>query len=267
VGRGYAKKLESHGMFTMGDVALTSLCNEDLLYRLFGINAELLIDHAWGFECCKISDIKAYKPQSKSLNSGQVLTVPYSTKSAEIIVREMCDSLVLDMVSKNLSTNQIVLTIGYDVECLSSPGILYTGEITYDHYGRAVPKSAHGTINLDSHSSSTKEIIDATLKLYHRIINTSLLVRRINISANNLISENERVKAGEAEQLDFFTDYSKREAEKQEKEAYYSKEKEKQRAVISIRNKFGKNSILKGTSFEDGATAADRNTQIGGHKA
>lgn len=266
VGRGYAKKLESHGIFTMGDVALISLTNEDLLYKLFGINAELLIDHAWGYECCKIADIKAYKPVSKSLNSGQVLQSPYSYSSARIVIQEMCDKLVLDMVEKGIATNQIVITVGYDIESLSSPEISYSGEITVDHYGRAVPKHAHGTENFKNHTSSTDEITKAALKLYDRIINKQLLIRRINISVNNLIKESER-KENKVEQLDFFTDYSKASAEEKAAKESYAREKQKQNAMISIRKKYGGNAILRGISFEEGATAIERNTQIGGHKA
>ena len=267
VGRGYSKKLEAHGIYTMGDVALTSIQNEALLYKLFGVNAELLIDHAWGWECCTIKDIKAYRPMSKSLNSGQVLQRPYTSVEARIILREMCDSLVLDMVSKGIATNQIVLTVGYDVESLTSPSIAYGGEITYDHYGRAVPKHAHGTVNLIKHSSSTKEITSAALSLYNRIINRQLLIRRINISVNNLISENEINKNSPIEQLDFFTDYTEANAKKKAADESYAKEKRRQNAVIHIRRKFGGNSILRGVSFEEGATAIERNNQIGGHKA
>ena len=267
VGQGYKKKLEAHGIFTMGDVALASLKNEDLLYKLFGINAELLIDHAWGFECCTIADIKAYKPMSKSLNSGQVLQHPYTANGARIVLQEMCDALVLDMVAKGIATNQIVITVGYDVESLSSPNIAYVGEITYDHYGRAVPKHAHGTENFRRHTSSTDEIIKAALLLYDRIIDKNLLVRRINISVNNLVNESERQEEGKIEQLDFFTDYSEIEAEEKAAEESYQREKQKQNAVISIRKRYGGNAILRGISFEEGATAIERNSQIGGHKA
>lgn len=267
VGRGYAKKLESHGMFTMGDVALTSVTNEGLLYKLFGINAELLIDHAWGYECCTIADIKAYTPMSKSLNSGQVLQCPYASDSARIVLQEMVDTLVLDMVAKGIATNQIVITVGYDVESLSSPNIAYGGEITYDYYGRAVPKHAHGTENFKRHTSSTDEIIKAALSLYDRIVNENLLIRRLNISVNNLARESERKSEGKIEQLDFFTDYSEAEAKEKAAEESYKKEKQKQNAVISIRKKYGGNAILRGISFEEGATAIERNSQIGGHKA
>ena len=267
VGRGYAKKLEAHGMYTMGDVALCSVENEWLLYKLFGVNAELLIDHAWGFESCKISDIKAYKPSSKSLSSGQVLHCPYTAHSAVIILREMCDALVLDMVDKGVATNQGVLTVGYDVESLTSPGVEYRGEITVDHYGRNVPKHAHGTVNFENHTSSTEEITKGFLELYNKVVNPALLIRRINICVNNLQSESERNKNVPARQLDFFTDYSELEKKSEEKEKSYAKEKKKQNAVIAIRKKFGGNAVIRGMSLEDGATAIDRNKQIGGHKA
>ena len=267
VGRGYAKKLESHGMYTMGDVALCSVENEGLLYKLFGVNAELLIDHAWGFENCRISDIKAYKPSSKSLSSGQVLHCPYTAKGAVVILREMCDSLVLDMVDKNVATNQAVLTVGYDVESLSAPGTEYRGEITVDHYGRKVPKHAHGTVNFEKHTSSTEEITNGFLELYNKVVNPALLIRRINICVNNLRSESERNKFTSAHQLDFFTDYAELEKKSEEKEKSYAREKKKQNAVIAIRKKFGGNAVIRGISLEEGATAIDRNKQIGGHKA
>lgn len=267
VGRGYAKKLEAHGIYTMGDVALTSVKNEELLYKLFGINAELLIDHAWGFEPCTIADIKAYKPTSKSLSSGQVLHCPYTAKGARIIVREMCDALVLDMVDKGIATNQVVLTIGYDVESLADPSRTYDGETTTDFYGRRVPKHAHGSANFPRHTSSTDEILRKALELYDRIIDPSLLIRRVTICVNNLANESERDKDGCYEQIDFFTDYSRREKEKMLENEHYVREKQRQNALIKIRKKYGGNSILRGTSFEEGATAIDRNSQIGGHKA
>lgn len=267
VGRGYAKKLESHGIYTMGDVALTSVQNEGLLYKLFGINAELLIDHAWGWECCTIADIKTYKPMSRSLSSGQVLHSPYAVKTARLVLREMCDALVLDMVDKGIATNQAVLTVGYDVESLSIPGITYRGDITRDHYGREVPKHAHGTVNFNRHTSSTEEITDGILDLYDRIVNPALLIRRLNIGVNNLSSESVRKSEGRAEQMNFFTDYTDADKKAKEAEENYAKEKQRQSAVIAIRKKFGGNSIIRGMSLEDGATAIDRNMQIGGHKA
>ena len=251
----------------MGDVALTSVKNEELLYKLFGINAELLIDHAWGFEPCTIADIKAYKPTSKSLSSGQVLHCPYTAKGARIIVREMCDALVLDMVDKGIATNQVVLTIGYDAESLADPSRTYDGETTTDFYGRRVPKHAHGSANFPRHTSSTDEILRKTLELYDRIIDSALLIRRVNICVNNLVSESERDNLSGYEQMDFFTDYTQLEKEKRCEKERYVREKQRQNALIKIRKKYGGNSILRGTSFEEGATAIDRNSQIGGHKA
>lgn len=267
VGRGYTKKLESHGIYTMGDVALTSVKNEDLLYKLFGINAELLIDHAWGYEPCTIADIKAYKPMSKSLNSGQVLHCPYDAEGGRLIVREMCDLLVLDMVDKGVATNQLTLTIGYDADSLKNPSRPYLGEVTVDYYGRAIPKHAHGSVNFPLHTSSTEEIMEGVLKLYDRIINPNLLIRRVNISANNLIRESERCDDIENEQMDLFTDYDKKDREKKAKKARYDREKSKQNALIAIKKKYGGNAVLRGMNLTEGATTIDRNKQIGGHKA
>lgn len=274
VGRGYAKKLEANGMYTMGDVALCSVgeknsyYNEDLLYKLFGVNAELLIDHAWGWEPCTIADIKAYKPTTNSLTTGQVLQEPYNCEKAKLIVREMTELLVLDLVEKGLVTDQIVLTVGYDIENLTNIDISrkYHGEITTDHYGRKVPKHAHGTGNLDGYTSSTKEIIKCAMELFDRIINGELLVRRINVVANHIIPEKD-IPVPEAEQLDLFTDYNELEKQRKEKEDNLKKEKSMQKAVINIRNKFGKNAILKGMNLKEGATTRERNSQIGGHRA
>ncbi len=266
VGRGYSKKLEANGIYTMGDVALASMENEDMLYKLFGINAELLIDHAWGWECCQISDIKKYKPQSHSLSSGQVLHMPYTYDMARIVLREMCDALVLDMVDKGIATNQAVLTVGYDTESLTRPGFIYLGEITRDFYGREVPKHAHGTTNFRRYTSSTEEITDGIVSLYNKIVDPELLIRRLNISVNNLDAENRR-NVNEAVQMDMFTDYAKAEREKQAAEESYAKEKQRQNAMLKIKKKYGGNSIIRGTSLEEGATATQRNMQIGGHKA
>lgn len=275
VGPGYASKLEAHGIYTMGDVALCSVgkgsdyYNEDLLYKLFGINAELLIDHAWGWEPCTIAEIKAYKPSTNSICSGQVLQCPYDAEKARLVVKEMADLLVLDIVEKKLVTDQIVLTIGYDVENLNNAEREkeYSGEVTTDRYGRKIPKHAHGTANIGRYTSSTRLIVDATMKLYDEIINKKLLIRRINISANRLISESEASENSASEQLDIFTDYEEVERQKQASEAEFEREKRLQNTIISLKKKFGKNTILKGMNFEDGATAKDRNQQIGGHKA
>lgn len=275
VGRGYAKKLEENGMFTMGDVARCSIgkknvyYNEDLLYKLFGINAELLIDHAWGFEPCTIADVKAYKPTTNSLGSGQVLQCPYTYEKARLIVREMTDLLVLDLVDKGLVTDQMVLTVGYDIENLSNPDIKkkYHGPITTDHYGRQIPKHAHGTANLKRQTSSTKRVIDAVMDLYARIVDKNLLVRRINITANHVVNESTVEKEKSYEQLDLFTDYEVRNKEKEEEYATLQREKKMQLAILDIKKKYGKNAILKGTNFEEGAMTIERNNQIGGHKA
>ena len=263
VGKGTAKKLEKHGIYTMGDVARTSIKNEDLLYKLFGINAELLIDHAWGYEPVTIESIKAYRPASNSICSGQVLHCPYNYEDTKVIVKEMTELLTLDLVEKNLVTNQIVLTIGYDVENITNRNISYNGEVTTDRYGRKIPKHAHGTINLDHQTSSTKIIMDATMKLYERIINKNLIVRRINITANNVISVRNAENKKTFEQIDLFTDYHKKEKEQQEEK----KERNLQKAVIDIKNKYGKNAIIKGMNLQDAGTTIDRNNQVGGHKA
>lgn len=263
VGSGYAKKLEAHGIYTMGDVARTSMQNEELLYKLFGINAELLIDHAWGWEPVNIKQIKEYKPENNSISSGQVLHCPYDYEKTKLIIKEMTELLTLDLVKKNLVTNQIVLTVGYDIENLTDPFIknLYKGEITTDRYGREIPKHAHGTINLNHKTSSTKIIMDAVMKLYEKIINKQLLVRRVNITVNNVVDEFTVKNKKTYEQIDLFTDYQKK-AEKLQKEKM---EKELQKAMIGIKNKYGKNAIIKGMNLQDGGTTIDRNKQIGGH--
>ncbi|MDE7274406.1 MAG: DNA methylase [Lachnospiraceae bacterium] len=277
VGHGYARKLAEYGMFTMGDVARCSIgddrnyYNEDLLYKLFGVNAELLIDHAWGWEPTTIELIKQYKPEANSLSSGQVLQCPYDSAKAKLVVKEMTDLLVLDLVEKHLVTDQLVLTIGYDIDNLANPENVskYKGEITTDHYGRKVPKHAHGTANMEEPSSSTKQIMDTVMALYDRIVDKNLLVRRITVAANRLIDESD-VRAGRQEnfvQMDLFTDYEELEKKKQENEAKQKKERALQEAVLSVKKKFGKNAILKGMNLEEGATGTQRNNQIGGHKA
>lgn len=276
IGKGYAQTLEKHGMLTMGDVARCSVgsadgyYNEALLYRLFGINAELLIDHAWGWEPCTIAEIKAYRPESNSISSGQVLQHPYNYEKTRLIVREMTDLLVLELVDKGLVTDQIVLTIGYDIENLTDPNIrkLYRGEIKTDYYGRKVPKHAHGTQNIGRYTSSSNIIINAATELFERIINKVLLVRRINITANHVISEETSLnETCESEQLSFFVDYEALEKKREEEKAALEKERRKQKTVIDIKKKYGKNAIIKGMNLEEGATAKDRNRQIGGHKA
>lgn len=275
VGAGYARKLEENGMYTMGDVARCSMgkedsfYNEDLLYRLFGVNAELLIDHAWGYEPCTMEMIKAYRPTTSSLCSGQVLQCPYDFEKTRLVVQEMVDLQVLDLVDKGLMTDQVVLTIGYDIENLtdSKRRKAYHGEVTIDRYGRAVPKHAHGTINLKGHTSSTIEITEKVMELYDRIVDPTLLVRRINMTVNHLEVESAVVQKEEYEQLDLFTDYAQKEEKDREERQMREREKNMQHAMIDIKKKYGKNAIIKGMNLQEGATACDRNRQIGGHKA
>ena len=275
VGKGYAKKLEEHGLFTMGDIARCSigksneLYNEELLYKLFGINAELLIDHAWGYEPCTMEQVKAYKPETNSVCSGQVLHCPYDYEKAKLIVKEMTDQMVLDLVDKGLVTDQLVLTIGYDIENLSNPSLKYQykGEVTIDRYGRKVPKHAHGTANLEKKTSSTRLITNAVMDLYDRIVDEHLLVRRITITANKLVDEKSVKQEDEYQQLDLFTDYEAQRKKQAEEEEKLERERRMQEAMLSIKKKFGKNAVLKGMNLEEGATAKDRNEQIGGHKA
>ena len=263
VGKGYANKLEQHRIYTMGDVAKTSIYNEELLYKLFGVNAELLIDHSWGWECVTIDSIKAYKPTTNSICSGQVLHCPYNYENTRLIVKEMTELLSLDLVKKNLVTNQIVLEIGYDIDNLTNPEIKgkYNGEVTTDRYGRKVPKHAHGTINIDHKTSSTKIIMEATLNLYERIINKDLLVRRLNITANNVTNiADEKEKS--YEQIDLFTNYE--EINKNRKKE--ADELRIQKAMIDIKQKYGKNAIVKGMNLQKEGTTIERNGQIGGHR-
>ena len=275
VGKGYAKKLEDSGLYTMGDVARCSIgkptdyYNEELLYKLFGINAELLIDHAWGYEPCTIEQVKAYKPSTNSICSGQVLQCPYDFDKARLVVREMVDLMVLDLVDKGLVTDQIVLTIGYDIENLTDPSrrAKYGGEVTTDHYGRKIPKHAHGTKNIDRQTSSTSLITNAALELYDRIVDRELLIRRITVVANRLVDESKAKQQDCYEQLNLFTDYAADNHKKAEEEAKLEREKRMQRAMLDIKKKFGKNAILKGMNLQESATAKDRNEQIGGHKA
>ena len=265
VGRGYVRKLEAHGMFTMGDVARCSLQNEALLYKLFGVNAELLIDHAWGWEPCAIGDIKAYQPESHSLGSGQVLQCPYTWEKARLVTREMAEQLVLELVDKGLTTDQMVLTIGYDRESLLDPRIReqYQGQVTMDHYGRLIPKHAHGSAALSRRCASARIILDAVMGLYDRIVDPCLLVRRINLTACSVARADSGAEAVLPEQMDLFGDHSRREAE----DRMLEREMRRQQALLQIRKKYGKNAILKGMSLMEGATARERNGQIGGHKA
>lgn len=266
VGKGYAEKLKKYGLYTMGDIAKCSIDNEDLLYRTFGVNAELLIDHAWGYEPCTIADIKAYRPQTNSISSGQVLQCPYEYEKAKLVVREMTDLLVLELVDKRLVTNQMTLTIGYDKENTAAKKG-YKGATKTDRYGRKIPKHGHGTVNLGRHSSSTKQITEAVMGLYERIVNPNLTVRRINVTANNVIDETKALSQGTYTQLDLFTDYAGAEKEREAEEQEQKKERKIQEAMIDIKKKFGKNAVIKGMNLEEGATGRSRNRQIGGHKA
>ncbi len=275
VGRGYAKKLAEVGLYTMGDIARCSVgkeneyYNEDLLYQLFGVNAELLIDHAWGWEPCTIAQIRAYKPSASSLGSGQVLTRPYRFDEARLVVHEMTDLLVLELVDKELVTDQMVLTVGYDIENLSDAPRrkAYKGEVTTDRYGRQTPKHAHGSVNLDGPTSSSKQIIQAVLSLYDRIVDKNLLVRRLNVTANNTVEEASAENRESYEQLELFQDFDAIQQERREKEQERDREKRLQKAVLDIKKKYGKNAILKGMNLQEGATAVERNNQIGGHRA
>lgn len=270
VGPGISKKLLEHGMSTMGDVARQSVINEDLLYKLFGKNAELLIDHAWGWESATIASVKEYRPKSKSLGSGQVLHLPYDADKARLVLKEMTEALSLELVSKGLVTNQLVLTVGYDIENLKNPELRanFKGEISKDAYGRELPKSSHGSENLVNYTSSTRELRAAACSLFDRIADKSLLIRRLNIVSNNLVHENKAPDRDKPfEQLNLFTDYAALRAEEEARKDELERERRMQNAIIKIKDKYGKNAILKGMNFEDGATARDRNAQIGGHKA
>jgi len=269
IGRGYARRLESRGMRTMGDVARMSVKNEDVLYRLFGINAELLIDHAWGWEPVGIAEIKAYRPENNSLSSGQVLKEPYDFEKAKIVTKEMTDMLALSLVEKHLVTDQLILTVGYDVANLATPELRrkYKGEIHINHYGREVPKETHGSVNFGRHTSSSQRMIEAASAIFDRVVDRNLLVRRITIAANHILTENEaNRKPSEPEQPDLFTDAAALRKQQAEEEAGRNREKRLQHAILDIKNKLGKNAILKGMNLLDGATAKERNRQVGGHK-
>ncbi len=271
VGRGYAAKLEKHGLMTMGDVARCSIgredefYNEELLYKLFGVNAELLIDHAWGWEPCAMAHIRAYRPASSSLGSGQVLHCPYTAGKARLVLLEMGDRLALDLVEKGLVTDQLTLTVGYDAQNLTDRN--YRGPVTRDPYGRQIPKHAHGTVNLEGPTSSTRLILERLGQLYDRIVEPELLVRRLNVTACHVQSRAVLEQPREPEQLDLFTDYAALEQARARQAAALEKERKIQTAMLDIKRRFGKNAILKAMNLEEGATARDRNEQIGGHKA
>ena len=269
VGHGYARKLKEHGMFTMGDVALCSVAHEELLYTLFGKNAELLIDHAWGWEPCTIKDIKAYRPTSQSLGSSQVLPCPDSAEKARLVLREMADQLVLDLADKKLVTDQLVLTVGYDIENLAVPQRCsnYQGPVVLDSYGRQIPRHAHGTASLSCHTASSKELIRAASDLFDRIVNPILLIRRLSITANHTVPERSVSTPILYEQMNLFIDYAALEKRRKKKQAELERDKKLQQAILTIKKKYGRNAILRGMSLEEGATARERNKQIGGHKA
>ena len=275
VGPGYAKKLEAQGLYTMGDIARCSIgkptdyYNEELLYKMFGVNAELLIDHAWGYEPVTMADIKAYKPEAKSIGSGQVLTCPYTFDKARMVAWEMADQLALDLVGQRLATNQLTLTVGYDIDNLrdSERKKQYHGEVKTDRYGRQIPKHAHGAANLGEYTASSKRITAAVLELFDRIVDEDLLIRRMNLTANRVEGEDSLPPEPAMEQLDLFTDYAAAQAQKEAEAAALTRERKLQEAMLGIKSKYGKNAILKGTNLMDGATAAERNSKIGGHRA
>ena len=270
VGKGIANKLAMYGIDTMGKLARLSMQNEELLYQMFGVNAELLIDHAWGWEPCTIADVKAYRPETNSFSSGQVLQEPYDFQKALIVIKEMAEGMALNLVSKRMVTDQLVLTVGYDAESLTRPEIRekYHGEITTNYYGKAVPKHAHGTWNFDTLTSSSSLMMTAAAELFDRLVNPYLLIRRLNLTVNHVVSESVAdVKHTEPQQLDLFTDYDALEKQKQEEQARLDKERRIQEAQLKIKQRFGKNAILRGLNFSEGATAKERNEQIGGHKA
>lgn len=269
VGRGYAKTLAQYNIFTMGDVARQSVINEELLYRLFGVNAELLIDHAWGWEPVTMTQVKEYRPEAKSMSSGQVLQEPYTAEKARTVILEMTDAVSFDLLEQHYVTDQLVLTIGYDVESLNNKTIRanYEGKIKRDHYGRNVPVHSHGTINLERPTSSSIILIEKVSELYDKIVNHNLLIRRLTLSINHLIDENKIDWHKYAIQPDLFTDFDLAKREQETKEKVLAKERRGQEALIQLRKKYGKNVVLRGLNYAEGATQKERNQQIGGHKA
>ena len=270
IGHGIAEKLAMYGIDTMGKLARMSVQDEELLYRLFGVNAELLIDHAWGWEPCTMEAVKAYRPETNSFSSGQVLQEPYSFKKARVVIQEMAEGMALDLVRKRLTTNQLVLTVGDDAECLTRPERreIYHGEITTNYYGKAVPKHAHGTYNFDMPTSSSRLLMNGAAELFDHCVNPDLLIRRLNLTTNHVVSEaSVAVQQKTPQQLDLFTDYEALEKQRQQEQERFAKERRMQEAQLRIKQRFGKNSILRGLNFNEGATAKERNAQIGGHKA
>ena len=269
VGHGIAEKLALYGITTMGQIARRSLQNEDFFYNLFGVNAELLIDHAWGWEPCTIDYVKAYRPETNSFSCGQVLQEPYEWAKAKVVVREMADAMALHLFEMRMVTDQLVLTINYDTENLTNPTreAHYTGSITQDYYGRSVPKHAHGTENLARQTSSSSLIMKAMMRLYNRITNPDLLIRRITLVTNHVVPESQVKTKATPMQLDLFSDYETEAKLCKKEEEAMEKERRFQEAQLVIKKRFGKNAILRGMSYTEGATAKDRNAQIGGHKA
>lgn len=267
IGRGIANRLAAYRIYTMGDIARCSIDHEYILYKMFGVNAELLIDHAWGWEPVTMDMVKSYRPETHSISSGQVLTCPYTADKAKVVVLEMADALALDLIDKRMVTDQIVLQIGYDAESLNRRYIseLYQGKIVTDHYGRKVPFHAHGTANAESHTSSSKILSNLVSELFDRIVNPTLLVRRITLTANNVLSESDNKAKPKPVQLTLFTDYEEIQKKEQEENERLKKERRRQEAVLSIKKRFGKNAILKGLNYAEGATQKNRNIQIGGH--
>ena len=274
VGRATERKLQQVGLFTMGDIARCSLgkpedyYNEDLLYDLFGVSAELLIDHAWGWEPCTLADIRAYRPENRSISSGQVLLEPYDFEHGRVIIREMAEKLSLELFSRRLVTDQLVLDVGYDIDNVGNPDLraYLRGKVTLDRYGRKVPRPAHGSENLTAQTASTEEIIQAAVRLYDRIADRRLTIRRFNLSASHTVPESAVKKEETYEQLDLFTDYGLLERQRKQEQAKRERERKMQEAVLAIKNRFGKNAVVRGTSFEEGATGRRRNEQIGGHQ-
>ena len=270
VGRGIANKLAFYGIDTMGRLARMSEQNEELLYKLFGVNAELLIDHAWGWEPCTIADVKAYRPETNSFSSGQVLQEPYTFQKACVVIQEMAEGMALDLVAKRMVTDQLVLTVGYDAECLTRPDIrdLYHGEIITNYYGKLVPKHAHGSLRFDKPTSSSRLLMNGAAELFDRHVNPNLLIRRLNLCVNHVVSESTLAQQpAQPQQLDLFTDYETLERQQQEEQARLDKERRLQEAQLKIKQRFGKNAILRGLNYSEGATAKERNAQIGGHRA
>ncbi len=270
VGKGIAGRLAAYGIDTMGKIARCSVENEELLYRLFGVNAELLIDHAWGWEPCTMEAVKAYRPETNSLSRGQVLSVAYDCEKARVVVKEMAENIALLLVSKRLVTNQIILTVSYDAENLTNDEIRakYHGDVVKNYYGKMVPKHSHGTANMARHTSSAQEIVEAVMRLYDENVNPDLLVRRLNLTVNNVIGEMqmELEEESKPQQLDLFVDYEQQQRGEELQKSLQEKERRMQEAQIEIKKRFGKNAILKGLNFREGATARERNQQIGGHK-